>query len=133
MKHSLFRRALAALFVAALFVVPAAAQTFSVSRPLIDSTAASSTTYVTPQGHSAIRLYIYVVDDGDGGSATYTVTYCQPSGAGTCSAFSPAATGTLTVGGTTEALVKLNEPYGKLKVAITLNTVKANLVVELDP
>lgn len=135
-KRSPWLRLLAALVAMLSLAVPlrvAEAQVFSVSRPLIDSTAASSTTYVTSQGHEHIRLYLYVADDGDGGSATYAVTYCQPTGPGTCTAFTPAITGTLTVGGTTEALVEINVPFAKLKVAYTSNTVKANIIVELDP
>lgn len=135
-KRSIMLRLLSALVLLLAVVLPlrpSLAQSFSVSRPLVNSAAASSTTYVTSTGHGHVRLYLYVVDDGDGGAATYTVTYCQPAGPGTCTAFPTAITGTLTVGGTTEAMVEINVPFAKLKVAWSTNSVLANIIVELAP
>lgn len=99
-------------------------------------TAGATATYTfycnPPAGYWHTRISIGVTDDGDGGDANYTVQHCSLAPAA-CYDFTPAVSGTVTVGGTATASVVLNEPFSSTKIAITGNDALVTVGCEIIP
>lgn len=110
-----------------------AQQGFRVEQRVDGGATATYTENFYMRDHTRLRLDIAIEDDGDGGDFTYTVKRCPLLADFGCMDFSPAMTGTLTVGGTTQADVWLDEPVARVQVAITGNDALVNLGAEYHP
>ena len=100
---------------------------------LTDGASASYTYYVMPCNQQYTRIHLLVETDGDGGDYVYTIKFCGMGAGMTCQSFSPAITGTLTVGGTAEATIELNVPYKRFQIALTTNDALATFQVTCHP
>lgn len=123
-------------FTALPFLLPTPAQGQPASEALLVASEVSTNTTISlasPGKWKRINVWFYVTDDGDGGSVTYALQYCPTYLAASCQAFSPAITGTLTVGGTAVATAFLENPPHALQIVLSSNTALASIEMERLP